>query len=740
MPAVSRRDLFGLMGGGALAHASARRQQPLNFVLILIDDMGWTDLACYGSRFHETPHIDRLAAQGVRFTNAYAAAPLCSATRASVLTGRYPARLNLTTALPGTAPPRPSERFLSPVMPPGLPLSEVTIAEALKPAGYATASIGKWHLGAENYYPEKQGFDVNIGGTATGMAPGLFYPTWKGTARGIPIEGRPGEYLTDRLNAEALSFIEANKDRPFFLYLSHYAVHTFIQAKEELIEKYRRKLNPKDPHHHPVYAAMIESVDEGVGRLTRKLDELGIADRTVILFTSDNGGVINVQTYTPDPLPPTSNVPLRSGKATLYEGGIRVPLIVRGPGVRAGAVCDVPAFSGDLLPTILDKAGLKPDPKAAIDGVSLAPVLQRAGKLQREAIYWHFPHYTHVSGPGAASAVRAGDYKLLEFIDEGTVELYNLKDDIGERNNLAPSMPKKARELRSMLRRWKESIGAQTMAPNPGHKPPGRVLVVAHPWVYAATQPSNDITPILDQIFADLKYAGFDGIELMHTALRPADSVERIGEISRRHGLTVIGSSYDARMWDRAQHAAILEDATVVIGRLARLGGRTLGTSVGFKKEKKTEEELDAQADLLKQIMEICRKNRVVLNLHNHVYEVRDNEHDLSGTLKRIPEAKVGPDIGWLVRAKVDPVDFIRRHGKRLVFAHLRDEKADGTWPEAMGEGVIDYAAVGKALRETGFDGDLAIELAHEKGFKLTRPLRESLRISREHVRKVMGY
>lgn len=267
-----------------------------------------------------------------------------------------------------------------------------------------------------------------------------------------------------------------------------------------------------------------------------------------------------------------------------------------------------------------------------------------------------------------------------------------------------------------------------------------RVQVVAHPWVYAAPRPNHDITPILGDIFADMRYAGLDGIELMHTALRPDDAVERIGALSRKHRLPVIGTSFEARMWDRQQHDTILADARLAIERLARLGGRTLGTSVGPKPTRKTAEDLDAQAELLRKIMAICRSNEVVLNLHNHVYEVQDGEYDLNGTLARIPDVKLGPDIGWLVRAKIDPVEFIRRHAKRLVYAHLRDEKADGTWPEAMGEGVIDYAAVGRALHEIGFAGDLAIELAHERGFQLTRPLRESLKISRQYVRRVMRY
>jgi sugar phosphate isomerase/epimerase len=276
--------------------------------------------------------------------------------------------------------------------------------------------------------------------------------------------------------------------------------------------------------------------------------------------------------------------------------------------------------------------------------------------------------------------------------------------------------------------------GGAVSAPNK------KVLVGAHPWVYAARLPRNDITPVLDQIFADFRYAGVDAIELMHTALAPDDAVGRISELSRKHRLPVLGTSYSANMWKREEHAAIFEQARVLIGRLAKLGGRTLGTSVGNAWKPKTPEQLDAQADLLRRLISLCQDHGVVLNLHNHIYEVADQEHDLRGTLQRVPNVKLGPDIDWLVGAGVDPLDFIRRYGARIVFAHLRDRKADGVWSEAMGEGNIDYTAVAAELRKAGFAGDLVIELAHPKDFQPTRPLRESFRISREYVRRVMGW
>jgi sugar phosphate isomerase/epimerase len=267
-----------------------------------------------------------------------------------------------------------------------------------------------------------------------------------------------------------------------------------------------------------------------------------------------------------------------------------------------------------------------------------------------------------------------------------------------------------------------------------------KVVVGAHPWVYAATQPKYDIYPILDQIFADMSYAGLDAIELMHTALRYPDAVERIRELSDKYALPIIGTSFGGDMWDRAQHEAVDEDARVVVTRLAKLGGRTLGTSVGKTPQVKTEAQLDAQAELLRRIMALCDDNGVVLNLHNHTYEVENAMYDLKGTLARIPEVKLGPDLNWLVRGGVDPVTFIQTFGDRIVFLHIRDQNADGRWSEAVGEGAMDYVAIGRALRAASFSGDAITELAHEQNFKLTRPLRDSLKMTRAYVKQTLGY
>jgi sugar phosphate isomerase/epimerase len=280
---------------------------------------------------------------------------------------------------------------------------------------------------------------------------------------------------------------------------------------------------------------------------------------------------------------------------------------------------------------------------------------------------------------------------------------------------------------------WSASAGA----PAPEKK---KVTVGAHLWVYAASQPGYDPTPVLEQVFADMSYAGLDGVELMHSALMHNDAVERIGGLSRQHKLPVIGTSFEGAMWNREAHPAILKEAELFLPRLAKLGGRTLGTSVGHAPQTKTPEQFDAQAEMVRKIAALAKAHGIVLNLHNHTYEVENNEYDLKGTLARVPDAQLGPDLNWLLRAGVDPVDFIKRYGQRIIFLHLRDQKADGTWPEAMGEGNMDYVAIGQALREIKFRGDAMIELAHEQGFQLTRPLRESLKMSREFVRKTLGF
>ena len=464
---LTRRDL--LRGSVALSAAPSRAQpaaRPLNFLFILIDDMGWRDLGCFGSTFYETPNIDRFAAQSMRFTNAYAACPVCSPTRASILTGKYPARLRITDWIPGR-PQWPAARLVTPAPPQfkhELPLDEIILPQALKLLGYASASIGKWHLGGPPYYPDKHGFDLNVGGTERGQPQSYFGPFDLPNLQG----GTKDEYLTDRLTVEAEKFIAVNRNRPFFLYLPEFAVHLPEQAKPSMVERFRAKADPKNPQHDPVYAAMIASLDENVGRILKKLEDEGVADRTVVIFMSDNGGLVYEGKRNE---PVTSNAPLRAGKGHLYEGGIREPMMIRWPGVtRAGTVCDVPVSSVDFFPTILEIAGARADPNRVIDGVSITPLLRRTGTLHREAIYWHYPHYSNQGGV-PSGAVRAGDYKLIEFYEDGKLELYNLAADIREGHDLARSDPQRAARLHQMLKDWRKLVDAVMPVQNPGYDP-----------------------------------------------------------------------------------------------------------------------------------------------------------------------------------------------------------------------------------------------------------------------------
>ncbi len=444
--------------------------------MILVDDLGWMDLGCQGSRYYETPHVDGLARQGMRFTNGYAACAVCSPTRAAVQTGRYPVRLGVTDWIRGRFQggiigadgknPQgytggPKDPVLCPKNALFMELDEITLAEMLGPAGYTTCHIGKWHLGQENQFPEKQGYDENHGGCDLGQPPGYFDPYRTGR-RYYEIPNLPprkaGEYLTDREADEAVGFIERNQHRPFYLNMCHYAVHTPLQAKEDVTARYQAK--PKTKQNNAVYAAMVESVDDAAGKILAALDRCGIADRTVVIFTSDNGGLLG----------PTNNEPLRSGKGFPYEGGIRVPLIVRWPGVvKPGTTCDVPVTSVDFFPTMMEIAGVPLPTDRPIDGQSIVPLLKQTGKLKREALYWHFPHYRGSLGP--YSIIRRGDWKLIKRYATGRRELYNLAEDLSETHDRAEEMPEKVRQLDAQLVQWLKATGAKMPKPNPDYRP-----------------------------------------------------------------------------------------------------------------------------------------------------------------------------------------------------------------------------------------------------------------------------
>ena len=442
--------VFALHGGTAETSTPDTALKP-NFLFILADDLGWSQVGCYGSNFYETPNIDRLAREGMRFTDAYAACPVCSPTRASIMTGKYPARLHLTDFIAGGS--FPYEKYSQPEWQKYLPLEEITIAEVLKTAGYATASFGKWHLSIDKkppkslpYNPDRQGFDE-------------YFVTYKPSSKTDP---ESDAHNVEAITRKSLQFMESHKDEPFFLYVSHNTIHAPVMGKKKLVQKYEDKPGSDLPQNNPALGAMIEDLDNSTGRLLKKLDELKIADKTIVIFFGDNGGLEKDAKQTP----------LRSGKANLYEGGIREPLIIRWPGVvKPDSTCSEPVISLDFFPTFLEIAGMKSEAKKPIDGVSLVPALNQSGPLNRQAIYWHYPHY-HSSSIGPCGAVRAGDYKLIEWFDESICgpgnefELYNLKEDIGEQNNLAKKMPKRVEKLKKMLSNWRSEVNAQILTPN----------------------------------------------------------------------------------------------------------------------------------------------------------------------------------------------------------------------------------------------------------------------------------
>ena len=459
--------------------ATAAKQT--NFLFFLVDDMGWADIGVNGSKFHETPHIDRLAATGMRFTQGYAACPVCSPTRASIMTGRHPVRVDITDWIPGQSN-RATNKLLHPQDRNNLAHDEVTIAEQLKKHGYQTFFAGKWHLGSEGHWPEDQGFDINIGGHHRGSPPGGYYAPWTNPAL---KSKKKGEYLTERLTEESVKFLEKRDvNKPFLLYLSYYNIHTPIQPYKKRIDHYTAKAakifkgkTPTQKEHegttrmrqdNAALASMVAAVDDSVGTLLGKLKELKLDENTVVIFFSDNGGL---STRGGKRFGPGCNLPLRASKGWLYEGGVREPTIIRAPGVtKPGSVSHKPMVSMDFFPTMLELAGLPAQTKLHADGQSLVSQLKGNDSGSR-TLYWHYPHY-HGSSWKPGAAIRDGDWKLIEFYHHEKIELYNLAEDIGEQKNLAASHPQKAVELRAKLVAWQKQLKAKMPLPNPAYQAP----------------------------------------------------------------------------------------------------------------------------------------------------------------------------------------------------------------------------------------------------------------------------
>lgn len=453
-----------LLAAGGLVQAESQRP---NFVFLLVDDLGWGDFGCYGAEFYETPKIDKLASEGMQFSNGYAACTVCSPSRAAILSGRYPARLHLTDWIVGHK--HPFAKLSVPDWNIRIDHERVLLPEALKEAGYATAFFGKWHLmpigqpDFDQHYPTSHGFGINVGGREWGQPKGkgkYFSPF---DMPGLD-DGKEGDFLTDKLTDAAIDFLDGTKrDQPFLLYFSYYTLHGPIMAPPELLKKYKEKAktfdNRKNEHLDPRRAGMVESLDNSVGRIMVKLEEMGIADNTVIILTGDNGGDY-----------PETSGGLRDFKAFAHEGGVREPFVVKWPGnIAPKSTCDELVIGTDFYPTMLEMAGLPPRPEEHADGVSILPLLTGESKdLERDSLFWHYPHYHRTKPYGA---IRHGDMKLIEFFEEGDLELYNLKTDPGEKNNLAKKNPEKAQALLMELKAWRKSVDAQMPTKNPNYDP-----------------------------------------------------------------------------------------------------------------------------------------------------------------------------------------------------------------------------------------------------------------------------
>jgi arylsulfatase A-like enzyme len=482
---ATRREFMQTLLGGlaatliqpralSAALANNKSKKPLNFVFFLVDDFGWMDIGANNPNcFYETPNIDRIAHSGMNFTNGYAANPVCSPTRFSIMTGKYPTRDGATDWFTG----KRSGRFNPAPLNDWMPLEEFTLGEAFKEHGYRTAFVGKWHLGSEEkYWPEHQGFDINIGGWSAGSPKGGYFAPFDNPR----LHTYPkGSHLPKVLTDESLKILDQYKDGPFLLYLAFYSVHIPLQGRADLIAKYKakrqaildadeREFGPeeqvwpvKTPRKvrirqcHPTYAAMVEAMDEQIGRVLDKIKELDVADHTAVILMSDNGGLSTSEGL------PTSNLPLRGGKGWLYEGGIREPFMIRWPGVtKPGSTCDVPVISMDFYPTMLDMAGLPLKRQQHLDGVSLVPLLKGATRIDRDVLYWHYPHYSNQGGfPGGA--IRMGDWKLIERFEDGRVQLFDLQMDIGEREDLASVYPQRVEMMRAKLHAWYKQVGAK---------------------------------------------------------------------------------------------------------------------------------------------------------------------------------------------------------------------------------------------------------------------------------------
>ncbi len=546
---------MALVAGDSTLAADSINEKP-NILLILADDLGYMDIGANNPRtFYETPNIDRLARSGMRFTRGYAACCVCSPTRGSIMTGKYPPRFGVTDFIPGMR----SARLRSAPNALHLPLAETTVAEALRDGGYTTFFAGKWHLGGGDYYPGAQGFPQDLTPAGGNLANAQFwYP--RSTP---PTNPKDDPKTTDRIADAAVKFIESHKDQPFFAYLPFLSVHIPIGARADLVAKYERKRLSASPdawgeersskvrlaQNNAVYAAMLEQLDAGVGRVLAALERNNLVDRTIVVFMADNGGLSTAEGH------PTSNLPLRGGKGWPYEGGVREPWIVRAPGVtKPGGVCDTPVISTDFYPTLLALAGLPTRPEQHLDGVSLVPLLKGQPFQRGKPLFWHYPHYGNQGG-APHGAIRDGDWKLIEWYEDGALELYDLARDPGEKDNLAARHPDTAKKLHAKLASWREEVGAIMPTPNPAYHPEAKPASPS-PRKAAGTV----VRPNILFLFADDMRA--DAIAALGNPIVKTPNLDRLA----RGGL----------VFDRAYMQGGMQGATCVPSRAMLLSGRCL--------------------------------------------------------------------------------------------------------------------------------------------------------------------
>ena len=683
--------------------ANAQRQDKPNVILFLVDDLGYTDLGVTGSSFYETPRLDALARKGVFFDNAYAANPVCSPTRASILTGKYPSRIGLTNHSGSAGAKGPQYRLAPPAVKGNMPSEDLTLAEAFKKHGYATAHVGKWHLQAHHqkgnqHYPENHGFDLNVAGHKMGQPGSFLYPyqSKQHPSTNVPglEDGKPGDYLTDVLTDHAIRFIEDKQDSPFFLNFWFYTVHTPLGAKPELLKKYQEKakkmgLDKKNVpgisvhdsfadsrQDNPTYAAMVESLDENVGRVLDTLDRLNLRDNTILLFFSDNGGLSTGS----NPSSVTSILPNKAGKAWVYEGGIRVPLIIDAPSLQQkGTTLKEPVVSTDFYPTLLDLAGLPLEPKQHLDGISLKPLLDGQKKtLEREALFFHYPHYHHINSMGPSGAVRIGDYKLVIRYEDSSTELYNLAKDRGELTNLASQSSGMVNRMKKKFDQWISQTGSLMPTANLKYKGAKKTSSFYTPardakGIYAESKPSdNDLPKVF--LIGDSISIGYTPEVIQHLQGKAFVSRAKANCGDTNRGLASLDGWLGKTNWDLIHFNWGLHDLCYRNPEVKTVGNRDKvnGTqSVPLAQYRKNLEQL-------------------VLRLKNTGAKL------IWASTTKVPQGEVGRFAGDELKYNKVALEIMQKHGVAINDLHQLSSSLDPSLFRKRGD--VHYTSQGSAL------------------------------------------